>query len=828
MVYRQLLSLSLLFLLLVFLGIEMPLAEAHSSSDVILLSTPPYGESINMDSNPQATGPAGQKEEQRPGPEWKARWISLPENELPRYAVVQARNEIEFQNIPEELLIDVSAVIRYKLFVNGKYIGQGPANNDLKHYSYDSYDLAPHLQKGKNVIGLTVFSLGEMNPLRYHDLGLRFIVRTENTEFERTINTGTGSWKLMVNAAHQPTYRGRDFEIYGYFAMGGGEAISGNQYPWGWHQVGFDDSKWKSPRNLDPGRPYGHSHSYGHAEISLTERDIPMMNEEAEKHPKIRKTTGYWDEALFNEWQNQQSLRIPKNTSTTILLDQGYMTKGHTHFTFSRGKGALVEVAYAEALFGPDKKQGHRDEIEGKKLIGQKDRYLLDGGKSRTYSQLLPRTWWFIELHIQTGEEELILDNYFAHKFYYPFQQAGSFKTPFKIHEDIWEVGWRTALLCADETYMDCPYYEQLQYVGDTRVQALISLYAAGDDRLMKNSIRQFAHSITDEGITQSRYPSSLPQMIPPYSLFWINMLHDYYLHREDPEFIKAYIPQVVSILHWFENKLDKDYILGPMPWWSYTDVTGWEMASPPGFADGGSLVMTLQYVYAIQEAIPLFEAFDKPYLANHFRDLSTKIKKQVLTKGWDKNRGLMADKEDKSSFSQHANIFAILTETVDKSLHSKLFQKIISEEGLAQANIYFRFYLTRAAQKSGNGDYFINNLQTWEQMLEEGLTTFAEHEVQTRSDCHAWSASPNFEFIHTVCGIQPAEAYFKSVLIAPNPGNLSTFEGSMPHPKGDIHTKYDFGKQRAEIILPEGLSGRFEWKEKKYNLKSGSNTITW
>ncbi len=769
-----------------------------------------------------------QKPSKYSGMTWKAHWVSLPENDLPPYAVVQARNEWEVESIPSELWIDISAVIRYKLFINGKYIGQGPANNDLKHYSYDTYDISEHLHKGKNVIGITVFSLGEMNPIRYHDLGLRFIVRTEHPAFEKSLNTGTGEWKLKVNSAHQATYRGEDFEIYGYFAMGGGEEIDGGKYPWSWHTLSFNDMEWKNPRILDPGRPYGHSHSYGHAEISLNKREIPMMNEEEELPPRIRRISGYWDEKLMESWQKKQSLRIPSNTSATLLLDQEYITKGHTFFSFSKGKNAVIEVSYAETLFGPDRKQGHRDEIEGKQLIGQKDRYILEGGLNRIYSQLLPRTWRYIELHIQTKEEELILDNYIAHKFYYPFEQAGSFKSPFKVHQDIWEVGWRTALLCADETYMDCPYYEQLQYLGDTRIQALISLYASGDDRLMKNAIKQFAHSITDEGITQSRYPSSLPQMIPPFALFWINMLHDYYMHREDPEFVKEYLPQVVSILYWFENKLEHDFVLGPMPWWSYTDVTGWEMASPPGFADGGSLVMTLQYVYAIQEAIPLFETFGKQYLADHFKNLSTMIKQEVFSKGWDSKRRMLADKADKKTYSQHANIFAILTETVDKSMHEELFQRIIQEEDLTQANIYFRFYLTRAAQKTGNGDYFINNLQTWERMLEEGLTTFAEHEFQTRSDCHAWSASPNFEFLHTVCGIQPAEAYFKSVVIAPNPGSLSSFEGTMPHPKGKIHTQYNFKIQKAMIELPEGLNGTFLWNGKQYNLMSGKNTITW
>jgi alpha-L-rhamnosidase len=73
--------------------------------------------------------------------------------------------------------------------------------------------------------------------------------------------------------------------------------------------------------------------------------------------------------------------------------------------------------------------------------------------------------------------------------------------------QQIWDIGWRTAQLCAGETYFDCPYYEQLQYEGDTRIQSLISLYVTGDDRLMRKAILDFYHSRVPEGLTQGRYP---------------------------------------------------------------------------------------------------------------------------------------------------------------------------------------------------------------------------------------------------------------------------------------------------------------------------------
>ncbi len=82
---------------------------------------------------------------------------------------------------------------------------------------------------------------------------------------------------------------------------------------------------------------------------------------------------------------------------------------------------------------------------------------------------------------------------------------------------------------------MDTPYYEQLQYVGDTRIQALISYAVAGDDRLARQAIEAFDQSRIPDGITHSRYPSSLPQNIPTFSLLWIGMVHDYWMYRPDP-----------------------------------------------------------------------------------------------------------------------------------------------------------------------------------------------------------------------------------------------------------------------------------------------------
>jgi hypothetical protein len=56
-----------------------------------------------------------------------------------------------------------------------------------------------------------------------------------------------------------------------------------------------------------------------------------------------------------------------------------------------------------------------------------------------------------------------VIDRLEAFATGYPFAEKGRFDAGDPMLARVWDVGWRTARLCADETYMDCPYCEQLQ-----------------------------------------------------------------------------------------------------------------------------------------------------------------------------------------------------------------------------------------------------------------------------------------------------------------------------------------------------------------------------
>ncbi|HMP28833.1 MAG TPA: alpha-L-rhamnosidase C-terminal domain-containing protein, partial [Saprospiraceae bacterium] len=127
-----------------------------------------------------------------------------------------------------------------------------------------------------------------------------------------------------------------------------------------------------------------------------------------------------------------------------------------------------------------------------------------------------------------------------------------------------------------------------------------------------------------------------------------------------------------------------------------------------------------------------------------------------------------------------------------------------------------------------GKGNDYLNWLGIWKRNIELGLTTWAEDSnvEGTRSDCHAWGASPNIEFFRIILGIQSAAPSFRKVRIEPHLGSFRQISGKMPHPHGMIEVQYDVDKRQAMISLPEKTTGTFVWKGVSSVLKAGVNRV--
>jgi hypothetical protein len=381
---------------------------------------------------------------------------------------------------------------------------------------------------------------------------------------------------------------------------------------------------------------------------------------------------------------------------------------------------------------------------------------------------------------------------------------------------------------------MDTPYYEQLQYVGDTRIQALVSVFNSGDTRLMRNAIEQMDSSRTPEGATFSRAPSALQQYIPPFSLWWIGMVHDYWMYVDDAAFVRDMLPGVRAVLAFYSRYQKPDGLLGRMPWWNYVDWVErdkWPTSSGPANQNGLSSIHELQLLLAYQWASELEGAFGEKFFADKFASAAARLTDTIRSSYWDASRGLFADTLDRKYWSQHANSLAVLAGVVSGKQARGVMERVFADGTLVKASIYFTYYVRLAMLTAGMGDRYLTMLdRPWRWALAYGFTTWPERDaVDTRSDCHAWGSSPNIELFRTVLGIDTAAPGFKKVRIEPHLADLPKASGSMPHPNGRIDVAYEVSGGttiKARITLPDGISGEFYWRGNRRALQSGANSF--
>jgi len=139
-----------------------------------------------------------------------------------------------------------------------------------------------------------------------------------------------------------------------------------------------------------------------------------------------------------------------------VLFDQQTLTTGYPELLVSNGKGATVRLIYAESLFDSKRQKGNRNEIEGKSIIGYSDYFLPDGGTDRLFRPLWFRTWRYIQMEVETKDEPLLIKSFTSEFTAYPLKENAQFESDNPSLKQIWDVGWRTARLCANETYYDC------------------------------------------------------------------------------------------------------------------------------------------------------------------------------------------------------------------------------------------------------------------------------------------------------------------------------------------------------------------------------------
>jgi alpha-L-rhamnosidase len=750
---------------------------------------------------------------------WNAEWIAAIGDNGADYGVFYFRKSVELADKPSKFIVHVSADNRYKLYVNGTLVSLGPARGDTYFWNYETVDLAPYLLTGKNTIAALVWNEAQYSPAAQISLRTGFILQG-NSLAEQIINTNN-TWRSIRDIGHHP--------VPGFFfAASKGEMVIMDKTVKGdWKALNYDDTAWPAAAKIMDGKLKGTAWGIDWALVPST---LPAREMTYQRISKLRAATGIKVPSAFPA--KPSPITVPAHTLATLLLDQTFETNAYITLNFSGGKDAGISLGYAESLYQKGSKgviKGNRNEVEGKEFVGRIDSLIADGSHGQSFTTLNFRTYRYIKVTVQTKNEPLTIDDLYGTFTGYPFKRAAILNTDNTEIKQMLDIGWRTVRLNAWETYMDCPYYEQLQYIGDTRIQAMVSYYNTPDDLLARNALTQIDHSRLAEGITKSCYPTKGTQIIPPFSLWYIGMLHDYWMYRNDANFIKDKLLGERGVLDFFSRYQQADGSLKDTPYWTFVDWAGNLWGEVKG-KDGSAAIYDLQLLLAYQWAAEMESNIGLQDYARLYTQKAEQLKATIRRKYWDMDKRLYADTRERTGYSQHVNALAILAGIVTKADMQGIANSLLTDTSLTQCSVYFKYYLNQALVKAGLGNDYMSWLGIYRENIAMGLTTWAEYsDVNTsRSDCHAWGASPNIEFFRTVLGIDSYAPGFSKVKIEPHLGNIINIGGEIPHPNGKIVVNYknEGGKIQVVINLPRATTGIFIWKSIQYKIVPGSNSF--
>ena len=718
-----------------------------------------------------------------------------------------------------ELTAKITAAAHYRLWINGQPVCSGPCMGD-QHVGYsDEVELTPYLIPGVNRFAAQVICLDPaaaidqgrentslirlMAPDHRHRFA--FDAQTEGVD----VSTGTADWRVWVDES-AGLKTDKIIEFLGAYM----EETDFRQTPADWKRA--DCAAWPKAVSLESveENPF-------HARVGVAKRyrvqprPISLLFEREERFTReIMTETGLLQKG---------KIEIPPHTALEAVLDAGQVKVTHPAFRVDGGDGAKMEITYFEK-FQKDGENFRRDDWKHGEIIGVKDQVTLNG-REITYEPFFVRTFRFIRIRVATGDQGATLHAPTFRRTGYPLTEDSEISSSASWVRNLWRMCAETLQNCMLSTYMDCPYYEQLQYIMDTRLQVLFHLTLSRDTQMSRKALEDFHRSILPWGLLPGKYPTAYLQVISTFSFHYIFMVWECYAYTGDETILRAYRADCDRILTYFENHLTERGLMGHPGFWPFVDwqpAWGENAGVPTALNEGESTIISLMYAYALEQAARINEASGRPGMAQEYRERKDKVCAAVQALCWDEARQMYREGPAYAQFTQHAQAWAVLCGLGDeRCVRAAATEKDVLPVTFSTSNEWFR-----ALEQTGlYQEYGKQSLQPWIDLIALDCKTCPETPVDSRSENHAWSAQPMLELIRGVAGIRQEGVGWEKVVIAPCMMDLPDLHGAAATPKGDI--RFNYSQDSFTIDLPEGTAGIFMHPDgRKIKLHSGLQTI--
>jgi hypothetical protein len=769
------------------------------------------------------------------GGRWTGKWIWLGPESDPRNMFVYARKSFTLAATPKSAPARVAADTRYKLFVNGRYVGRGPARFQASDLYFDVYDLAPYLRRGRNVVAMLVWHYGVPTfQTTEAPAGILFDAR-----IGRLALGSDGSWRLSRAGAWRQDTDKVDLQQPCWEEFDARKEIAG------WDAPAFDDRKWTPAAVLGPAgsAPW----------LRLRPRDIPPLRERLGPPPAVLETgaidpkddapasdplarrmqaealkpdagsgraastrpgsdragsaraasNGSGSNGSGSNLARPPVLLFPAGAPRYAVLDFGREVSGYPRLTVEAPAGATVDMGYSE-LLSMGRVLPHRANVN------YADRLICRKGRQE-HELFAPRAFRYMQIDVRNAAGPIRVAVR-LNESGYPVEYRGRFVCSDPQLNRIWALGRRTVELCMDDGYMDCPWRERGQWWGDSRVEGITTYYAFGDASLVRRAIAQIGQGQREDGITPGVYPSCFEnRWLPDFCLIWVLTLDDYCRHTGDLSLAEQTWPRVVRSLNYFQQFLDAAGLLRDVPGWVFIDWADVDKG-------GECAALNAYYVGALRAAAAIADRIGRRTEAAGYLRKAGQVASAWNARFWSETDGAYVDAFDKvpsRTVSEQTNALAILFGIAPRERWDSMFNRLDesrTERVVRCGSPYFSFYWLWAMNRAGRYAQALDYTRKhYGVMLRLGATSAWEVWNMGSSLCHGWSSGPTNLLPAYVVGIQPESDGWRSVRIAPHLCDLQSALAVVPTPLGDVEARWTVTNQtntEGEVSLPQGVTG--------------------
>ena len=491
-----------------------------------------------------------------------------------------------------------------------------------------------------------------------------------------------------------------------------------------------------------------------------------------------------------------------------VIYDLGTQNIGYYDFELFAGEGTVLDIFEVEHIFSDGR-------LQDTGLYQNGMRYICKAGHNK-FTSLKRRSGRYLIIVFRKLRGELKFRNFKLIESTYPAEYKGSFLCSDEFMNRLWKISAHTLKLCMEDTFTDCPLYEQTLWVGDARNEALFAYPVFGAWDLSRRCIRIAAESLAHLPLVASQAPSCWDILIPVWSFLWEISVWEYYFETGDKTFMEEMWGAMVENLAEAERRIDPRSGLFSSPTWNLFDWSGTDIAHKTVIHD------TMFFIGALQAAAKCAEALGKNDLKQHWLELENRLRVSVNAY-YEPEAGAWPDslKEDGSpvaSQSIHNNFLSLLYDVAAGDMREKI-QKILLDPPASMVKVGSPFamqYLYETFEKLEMPEQIISKFYSaYRPMFAEDATTVWEVFPNSlpgielsRSHCHGWSSSPTYFLNRIVLGIKMTEAGAKAFEISPDVNGFEWARGSRATVLGEVRVawKKDGKKLRIKASAPEGV----------------------